>query len=195
MKRILLTTCAFVAMSTTATTSFADNYRFSLIRASAIAACAPNARGLVTIAPTGDDKETMHIEVSGLAPNIDLDLFVIQVPEFPFGMSWYQGDIHTDSRGLGVADFEGRFNKETFVIAPGVAAAPVLHSGDAAVNPATGGAIHTFHLGIWFNRPADAVAAGCPATVTPFNGDHTAGVQVLNSKNFPPAWGPLRRVP
>lgn len=195
MKRILLAACAAIAVTTASTSAFAaDNYRFKLVRSSAIATCAPNASATVAIAPTGPDKETMHIEMTGLAPNVDFDVFVTQVPEAPFGMAWYQGDMHTDSKGNAIADFEGRFNKETFVIATGAAPAPWLHAGDAAVNPPTAGAIHMFHLGIWFNSPADAVAAGCPAAVTPFNGDHTAGVQVLNSKNFAVGFGPLRKV-
>jgi hypothetical protein len=53
---------------------------------------------------------------------------------------------------------------------------------------------HTFHLGLWFGTPAAAVAAGCPNTVTPFNGDHTAGIQVLSTRNFGDATGPLRRL-
>lgn len=54
--------------------------------------------------------------------------------------------------------------------------------------------IHTYHLGLWFNSPADAVKAGCPGATTPFNGDHTAGIQVLNTANFPPDQGPLRQI-
>jgi hypothetical protein len=30
--------------------------------------------------------------------------------------------------------------------------------------------------------------------VTPFNGTHTAGIQVLNTANFPPLEGPLFNV-
>ena len=54
--------------------------------------------------------------------------------------------------------------------------------------------IHTFHLGLWFGSPAIAVKAGCPSTVTPFNGDHAAGIQVLSTRNFSNANGPLRRL-
>ncbi|WP_437997419.1 hypothetical protein WMF26_42625 [Sorangium sp. So ce185] len=64
---------------------------------------------------------------------------------------------------------------------------------DAATNPATA-PVHTFHLGLWFNSPEDARAAGCPATVTPFNEDHTAGIQALSTRNFPDQHGPLRDV-
>ena len=54
--------------------------------------------------------------------------------------------------------------------------------------------MHTFHLGLWFNSPADAMKAGCPATVTPFNGDHNAGIQALSTRNFADDQGPLRQL-
>jgi hypothetical protein len=182
---------AFVA---SATPSFAKNVKFFMVRSSSVATCAPNAAAVVTIAPTGPDKETLNIEVTGLRPNVELDLFVLQVPKAPFGMGWYVGDLTTDANGRAIGSFEGRFNIETFMVAPGAAPAPVLHPGDAAANPPTK-PVHMFHLGVWFNKPADAVAAGCPGTVTPFNGDHTAGVQVLNTSNFADKSGPLRFTP
>jgi hypothetical protein len=66
-------------------------------------------------------------------------------------------------------------------------------SGDAATNPAFL-PVHTFHVGFWFNSPADAAAAGCPATVTPFNGEHNAGVQAMSTRNFADLQGPLRQL-
>src|SRR5207247_9168953 len=90
-----------------------------------------------------------------------------------------------------------RFNAETFIVAPGVAPAPVVHDQqpfpDADENPATA-PVHTFHLGLWFNSPADAEAAECPNTVTPFNGDHTAGIQALSTRNFQDDDEPLRKL-
>jgi hypothetical protein len=74
--------------------------------------------------------------------------------------------------------------------------APSVHNGpfpDATTNP-TFAPIHTFHLGLWFNSPKAAARAGCPATVTPFNGEHDAGVQVLNTAQFADTHGPLRRL-
>jgi len=44
---------------------------------------------------------------------------------------------------------------------------------------------------MWFDSTADAVEAGCAANQTPFNGDHTAGIQVLNTTNFPDGDGPI----
>ena len=77
--------------------------------------------------------------VSGLPPNTDFDFFVIQVPNAPFGLSWYQGDIETGRAGIGNGIFVGRFNIETFIVAPGAAPAPMVHSGppDASLNPPT----------------------------------------------------------
>lgn len=71
--------------------------------------------------------------------------------------------------------------------------APIVHSSafpDANTNPVTA-PVHTFHLGLWFNSPTDAANAGCPVDVTPFNGEHNAGIQVLNTSNFPDLQGPL----
>jgi hypothetical protein len=44
--------------------------------------------------------------------------------------------------------------------------------------------VHMYHLGMWFSDAADAAAAGCPSTVTPFDGDHQAGIQVLKYEQF-----------
>ncbi len=172
---------------------------FSMVRSSTAvtAGCFPNAKGRVTIHPLGP-VESMHVEVSGLPPHTGFDFFVIQIPDKPFGLSWYQGDINTDGNGLGVGDFIGRFSLETFIVAPGSGPAPVVHTAppfpDANTNPATN-PVHTFHLGLWFNSPNDAATASCPNTETPFNGNHTAGVQVLSTRNFPVTSGPLRKIP
>ncbi len=182
------------AMSATA----AEQFSTLLPRSPALAAFqnfVPNAHGFVKIQSLGDVEE-MTVAIAGLPPNTEFDVFVIQVPNAPFGMSWYQGDITTDSTGRGEKKFVGRFNIETFMVAPGVAPAPVKFGGpfpDASSNPKTN-PIQMYHLGVWFNSPLDAQKAGGPAMVTPFNGEHNAGVQVINSSNFPLDAGPLRKV-
>jgi hypothetical protein len=172
---------------------FAD---FTMVVSMGASTCLPHAAGHVRIASTGP-VEVMVVDVSGLPPNTDFDLFVIQVPTAPFGVSWYQGDIETDGAGQGRQTFIGRFSLETFALSPGVAPPPQVHT-DGLFPDATEGVtfrpIHTYHLGLWFNSPADAVKAGCPGGQTPFNGDHTAGIQVLNTANFPPDQGPLRQI-
>lgn len=171
---------------------------FDMIRSAAAenAGCLSDAHARVTITSIGP-VEIMRVLVQGLPPNTEFDFFVIQVPNAPFGLSWYQGDIETDGEGSGSQRFIGRFNIETFIVANGVAPAPVVHDAmpfpDADENPATL-PVHTFHLGLWFNSPTDAEAAGCPATVTPFNGDHTAGIQALSTRNFENDQGPLRQL-
>ena len=91
----------------------------------------------------------------------------------------------------------GRFNAETFVIAPDRGHAPVVHDDgpypDASANP-TFGPVHTFHLGLFFDSPEDAGRAGCPETVMPFNGEHRAGIKALSTRQFPDRRGPLREV-
>ena len=172
---------------------------FSMVRsAAAVAAnCVKGAEAHVRIVSNGPT-ETMTVKVEDLPANTDFDFFVIQVPNAPFGLSWYQGDIQTDRNGNGTGQFIGRFSIETFIVAPGAAPAPVVHDDqpfpDANMNPAIPNPVHTFHLGLWFNSPRDAAMAGCANTVTPFNGTHDAGVQVLSTRNFADAKGPLSRI-
>jgi hypothetical protein len=188
-----------LALTMTLPAAAQKNTIFNLARSTGAeaAGCIPNAAGRVTISTLGP-VETMHVEVSGLPPSTEFDLFVIQLPNAPFGVSWYQGDIKTSTAGIGVGDFVGRFSLETFIVAPGSGPAPTPHTTgpfvDANSNPATA-PIHTYHLGLWFGTPAAAAAAGCPATETPFNGDHTAGIQALSTRTFGNLNGPLRKIP
>jgi hypothetical protein len=111
-------------------------------------------------------------------------------------MAWYQGDIETNRHGKSHQRFIGRFNVETFIVAPGSVASPIVFNNafpDVSPNPKTG-PIHTYHLGLWFNSPQDAVRAGCVGNVTPFNGEHDAGIQVLNTSEFSDLQGPLFNV-
>jgi len=129
------------------------------------AGCIANAAGHVTINALGP-VETMHVEISGLPANTGFDVFVLQAADAPFGMAWYQGDIKTNSAGIGVADFAGRFSLETFVVAPGSTAAPTPHKSapfpDASSNPVTA-PVHMYHLGcdsILRPQPRRRVARG-----------------------------------
>ena len=173
-----------------------DDFKFDLIRSGALpSGVLTNAHGRVKIEPVGP-VEIMDVKVWGLPPNTNFDFFVIQVPKAPFGLAWYQGDIVTNSNGVGYGRFVGRFNIETFIVAPGVALAPLVFNDqpfpDAAQNPATN-PVQLYHLGLWFNSPTDGAKAGAPGT-TPFNGEGDAGVQVLNTGEFPDLAGPLIKV-
>jgi hypothetical protein len=54
--------------------------------------CLPHARAEVRIVSDGS-AEDMYIAAEGLPAKTDFDFFVIQVPQAPFGLSWYQGDV------------------------------------------------------------------------------------------------------
>jgi hypothetical protein len=173
----------------------ANTLQFKMTVSSGASSCLPNASATVTDHTFGPF-ENLEVVVSNLPPNTGFDFFIIQIPIAPFGASWYMGDINTDSTGTGVGNFVGRFSSETFIISPGTAAAPNEFPDPPAVVPeATGGVqtnpVQMYHLGLWFDSAADAAKAGCPNTATPFNGEHNAGIQVLNTATFPNLKGPL----
>jgi hypothetical protein len=104
----------------------------------------------------------------------------------PFGISWYQTDLQTNGEGEGEATVRGIFDVETFSVSPG---------GPTIAFPPT----HQYHLGLWFNDPKVPFDLGCEPgqpspVVTPFNGEQHAGIQVLNTANFPDVAGPLSKV-
>ncbi len=169
--------------SMSATGAPPDRLSFDMVVSAGAKNCLPNAQGHVMVNNVGANQR-MHVVVNGLAPHTTFTFFVLQVPTAPFAMSWYQGDIDTDEHGGGSQQFFGIFSSETFIFAPATRAAPQTDPGvDALVNPVTA-PVHMYHLGLWFGDAGDAVAAGCPGTVTPFDGDHKAGIQVLNTSNF-----------
>ena len=177
-----------------------NEFKFDLVRSPALNAFpnfVPNAHGRVKIESVGP-VEIMDVKVEGLPPNTDFDFFVIQIPNAGFGLSWYQGDIETNRHGVGHGRFIGRFNIETFIVSPASEPSPIVFNNafpDVPAGPKNG-PVHTYHLGLWFNSPQDAQKAGGPSTVTRFNGEHNAGVQVLNTQtaDFPDDFGPLRHV-
>ena len=162
----------------------AQTFSFQLKPSSpAISACLPNASGRVTIT-TGRLNDIMKVTVSGMPAHSGFDLFVIQQPTAPFGVSWYQSDVQAGATGRGSATVQGIFDAETFSVSLG---------GTTTFAPT-----HQFHLGLWFDNPQTPFNLGCEpgATspiVTPFNGEQHAGIQVLNTAQFK-VKGPLSRV-
>ena len=163
----------------------ASSFSFALKpSSSAISACLPKAGGHVTITP-GALNDTMTVNLHGMPANAGFDLFVIQQPTAPFGVSWYQSDIQANSNGFGSATVKGIFDAETFSVSPG---------GTTTFSPT-----HQYHLGVWFNDPNVPFNLGCEPggitpTVTPFNGEQNAGIQVVNTAQFPVNAGPLSHV-
>jgi hypothetical protein len=188
--RLFLLALTSLCILVTASPLIAAN--FDMVVSAGAQGCLPNAKGTVKVSRVGAI-DFMVVSVDGLPPNTGFDFLVLQVPKAPFGVAWYQGDIETDSQGHGQQYFAGVFSVETFAVAVGSAPAPVVFNGpfpDAFSNPPFN-PIQMYHLGLWFNSPMDAQAAGCSANVTPFNGEHNAGIQVLNTSNYPDNHGPL----
>ena len=190
---------AVAALLLTTGTAFAKGphkrIEFDMAVSAGAATCLPHARADVRVVDDGTAQD-LYISAHGLPPRTGFDLFVIQVPKAQFGMSWYQADVESDEYGNAFQHVRGIFGLETFTVAPGSDPAPLVFGGpfpDASVNPPTG-PLQMYHLGLWFDSAKDAQNAGCPGTVTPFNGEHTAGIQVLNTANFPDDAGPLQQL-
>ena len=192
--------------SVTAATEGPDTQRgaaspveFKLVRSSTTRAadCIDGARARAEIRQRRGI-EIMTLSARGLPARTTFVVWINQIPDAPFGISWYLGDMTTDADGTVSETFRGRFSIESFAVAPGVTRAPVIHPNgmfpDASKNPSFA-PVHMHHVGLWFESPADAAAAGCPDAQTPFNGDHTAGVQAMSTRNYPNRQGPLQLVP
>lgn len=196
MKRFFATSAIAIAVLASASLpaqATKTSISFPMVVSAGAKTCLPKATAHVLDASLGPVEE-LTVVVSGLPPNTDFDFFSIQVPNAPFGLAWYNGDIETDSRGIGVGHFVARYSIETFIVSPGAVPAPQVFTKQPFPDAAQGvkvGPVQLYHLGLWFNSPTDAAKAGCPNTVTPFNGEHDAGIQVLNTGTFPDLKGPL----
>lgn len=132
----------------------------------------------------GSPTDQLVLSTAGFKPGIQFDVFTVQrsnqaadgspVAGFPgFGLAWYQSDL------------EG--NHSTFLRTILVNQIFGFDSDAGVSLPPT----NTFHLGFWFNNPADAAPCGFTGT-TPFNGDHTAGPLAFISRPDPvTGLGPL----
>lgn len=184
--------CSLMSLSHAAIA--ADETSFRMVRTQGLpATCAPNAAAAVKVETLGF-AERLTIRVRGFRPGTPLVLFALQVPNQPFGIGWYLNDVQIGRNGTVTKTIVTRLNEETFAVAIGQANAPKPHGNlDGGRNPVFK-PVHTFHLGIWFDSVRAGAANGCPGGPTPFNGDHTAGIQVLNTGNFPNLQGPLRQI-
>jgi hypothetical protein len=196
-KRMLLVLGVVVVMAALAAGTALAVYStsFKMVRsqsAGAINDCMEGATANVHIDTQGVN-QVMTIKASNMPPKTLFTLFVIQRPNDPFGVVWYQGDLRTDATGTGQVTVRGIFSRETFAFGKGVAPAPQLDAQDADQNPAFA-PVHTLHLGLWFASSAGAARAGCSSTVTPFDGDHEAGIQALSTRNFGALHGPLEQI-
>jgi hypothetical protein len=148
----------------------------------------------VKVRSTPVGNQIMNVTLHNAAKNTEYTVFVIQQPNFPLGVSWYQGDITTETaRATAWGVFVGIFSEKVFAIAPGSVPAPQVDKQDAKKSPKFA-PVHTFHVGVWFASSKEAAKAGCSNTKTPFDGDHEAGIQALSTRNFPDLEGPLGNI-
>ncbi|MEP6650431.1 MAG: hypothetical protein ABJA74_11055 [Lapillicoccus sp.] len=131
-----------------------------------LAECFPHAESTVTVDLTTDaiGKDRFRMVASGLKPRTDFTVFLIEKAGAPFGAVEYIGDFTTDAHGKASNTFNliveeaFAFNNETQV-------RQELNS-----------------VGFWFADPKDDDGClGAASPVTQFDGDASAGVQMMNS--------------
>jgi hypothetical protein len=195
-KLSIIAVLSLVVVALAAAAAFAvDSTTFNMVRSQTAVDndCLKGAKANVDVRTTSTDNQIMDVSVNHAPKNTEFELFVTQQPNSPFGISWYQADFETNNQGQGEVRARGIFSEELFAVAPGVVNAPQVDDLDAEKNPAFA-PVHTYHLGLWFGSPEEAQAAGCTANVTPFDGDHEAGIQAFSTRNFPALHGPLRQI-
>jgi hypothetical protein len=195
-KLSIIAVLSLVVVALAAAAAFAvDSTTFNMVRSQTAVDndCLKGAKANVDVRTTSTDNQIMDVTLKNAPKNTEFELFVTQQPNSPFGISWYQADFETNNQGQGEVRARGIFSEELFVFAPGVVNAPQVDDLDAEKNPAFA-PVHTYHLGLWFGSPEEAQAAGCTANVTPFDGDHEAGIQAFSTRNFPALHGPLRQI-
>ncbi len=183
---------AGTAMAASALTSKPASTHFSLfpavknvpcLQASTNPARQPTVRADVQ---RGKLNDTMDLHLRNFKPGLDFDLFTVQnsnqnadgTPVDPapsFGLAWYQSDIHVNKYGRADVRIRTILLDQIFGFDPIVTLAPT----------------NTFHVGFWFNNPADAANCGFTGT-TPFNGEHAAGpLAFITRPNATSGLGPL----
>lgn len=166
----------------------------------------PNPDVINCLAQDPDDPPTAHVKVtrgklndtltlklSGVKPGLAFDMFTVERsrldangdkdPAFTnFGLGWYQSDIEANSSGNARVQIKTILLDQIFGLDQDVAS---LNATSSATTH------HTFHVGFWFNNPADAAACGFVGH-TPFNGEQNAGpLAMISVPDATTGLGPL----
>jgi hypothetical protein len=196
--RGLLATLAVLAVSgIVSAQDKKDEITFNLLPNPAVVDCLransyeePRARATVI---RGKQNDTLILDLDGIKPGLAFDLFTVQNsffqangtkdPNFTgsFGLAWYQSDIK-----IGKQTDDGHVQIKTILLDDIFGFDP-----DVRLAPT-----NTFHLGFWFDNPADAAALPTchfdPTKPTPFNGVHKAGpFAMLSAPDAKTTLGPL----
>ena len=132
----------------------------------ALATCYPHASARVKVDLTTDrvGKDTFTIKAHGLKPRTDFTVFLIEKAGAPFGAAEYIGDFTTNRWGRA-------YNRYNLIVEEAFAFNNVTHARTDLNS-----------VGVWFADPKDDDAClGAGSPVTGFDGDGSAGVQMLNS--------------
>ena len=203
MYRFLKVTTGLCLLSSLAVAqSKPDEAKFELKPNPAVLTClsgssvAPRASVYVK---RGDLNDTATIIVKGLKPALKFDLFTVQrspldasgapVKGFKgFGLAWYQSDLEADGDGNAKVVIKTILLDQIFGFDADAVPTPGVTPPPTVLKPT-----NTFHMGFWFNDPADAASCGFDVNKpTPFNGEHRAGPLAMISVPVPPAnLGPL----
>jgi hypothetical protein len=137
----------------------------------------------------GDLNDRLTLHLHNIKPNLAFDLFTVQrstldaqgqpiSPAPSFGLAWYQSDVQADDNGNGHVKIQTILADQIFGV----------NLDQSPPQP-----INTFHLGFWFNNPADAAPCGFDVTKpTPFNGEHSAGpLAMISLPDAQTGLGPL----
>ena len=140
----------------------------------------------------GKLNDTLVLSAQNIRPGVAFDMFTVQRtnllsdrtvdPAFTgsFGFAWYQSDLQANREGKINATIKTVLLDQIFGFDPELS------------NPAP---VNTFHVGFWFNNPADATVDGCAFDIThptPFNGEHQAGpLAMISVPNADTKLGPL----
>jgi hypothetical protein len=158
--------------------SNADEVHLNLTPSSdQLAACMPHAKVRVEVSLETDriGFDSFEVDASGLPPNTDFTVFLLEQAGTPFGAAEYIGDISSNDNG--------RAENEFHLIVQEAFASTLVNGTRVRVD--------LNQVGMWFADPAaDDFCLGPNSPVTPFDGDNEAGVQAFNSANTTPLPAP-----
>jgi hypothetical protein len=186
---VVVATVAIVVPLALSATAKVDKTRFELFPNPTVVNCF-TAAGQTAAAQVEVKRQhlndTLKIKLSGFKPDLDFDLFTVQRSRLDangnpatgftgFGLAWYQSELHVGHDGRGEATIKTILLDEIFGFDPDVSLGPT----------------NTFHVGFWFNNPADAASCGFSGS-TPFNGEHNAGpLAMISVPDATTGLGPL----
>ena len=175
--------------STPAHADALDTVSFQMFPVAKFVPCMTSGVGtpvIDVVVQRGRNNDQMTLTLRNFRPGLQFDLFTVQrsnqnadgtpVQGFTnFGLAWYQTDVEITSSRATVVTFNTILLDQIFGFDPDVSLAP----------------LNTFHVGMWFNSPADAAPCGFTGS-TPFNGEHNAGpLAAITRPNADSNLGPL----